>query len=108
MLLRATDPKTGASRLLVRGDARAAYHDNILQRTRKQLEPTGLQLRPCGGGRIEHHPERRSVSVYGFSSAFGQAPHHVTAELLRRALPLYDHGCGPGEGGAVAVSYTGY
>jgi hypothetical protein len=36
--------------------------------------------------------------VYGFSSAFGQAPHDVTAQLLRRWLPLHQ----------VAVSYEGY
>ncbi len=51
-----------------------------------------------GGGRIEHNAEAASVYVYGYSSAFGPAPHEVSAALLRRWLPLH----------AVTLSYEGY
>ena len=47
---------------------------------------------------MEHHPEQRVLSVYGYSSAFGQAPHDVTAALARKWLPLHD----------ITVSYEGY
>jgi hypothetical protein len=52
----------------------------------------------AGGGRIEHYSQQRALSVFGFSAAFGQAPHEVTAALLRRWLPLHD----------IVVSYSGY
>ena len=47
---------------------------------------------------MEHYPEQRVLSVFGFSSAFGQAPHDVSAALLRRWLPHHD----------ISVSYDGY
>lgn len=150
------------SKLLVRGDARAAYHNNVLQATAAEVRAAapdaGLRLetvgeqrrgaaadacppvcsadapwpparRPCsilaaadrlpdvrmctlqsspittplpyrsaGGGRIEHYPSQRIIAVYGYSAAFGQAPHHVTAALLRRWLPFHD----------ITASYDGY
>jgi hypothetical protein len=61
------------------------------------LPPPPLPPSP-GGGRIEHYSQQRALSVFGFSSAFGQAPHHVTAALLRRWLPLHD----------ITASYEGY
>lgn len=47
---------------------------------------------------MEHDPSQHVLSVYGFSSAFGQAPHDVTAALLRRWLPRHD----------ISVGYDGY
>lgn len=61
------------------------------------LPPPPLPPSP-GGGRIEHYSQQRALSVFGFSSAFGQAPHHVTAALLRGWLPLHD----------ITASYEGY
>lgn len=63
------------------------------------MPPAPSPSRHCpGGGRIEHYPEQRVLSVFGFSSAFGQAPHDVTAALLRRWLPFTE----------VTCSYDGY
>lgn len=123
------------SKLIVRGDARAAYHDHILGAARAEAavlckrwaagagagaSPAGgspanaaaaapqaalakgagpgLLVEPLGGGRMEHHPDQSVLNVYGYSSAFGQAPHEVTAALLRRWLPFHD----------IHVSYDGY
>ncbi len=47
---------------------------------------------------MEHYASQGVVSIYGFSSAFGQAPHDVTAALLRRWLPRHD----------ISVAYNGY
>ncbi|GAB4813365.1 hypothetical protein N2152v2_000411 [Parachlorella kessleri] len=98
-------PHLPQSKLIVRGDSRAPYHDHILRATLKELAtlaPPGsaqqLKVETVGGGRIEHYPEQRLLSVYGYSSAFGQAPHEVTAALLRRWFPLHD----------ITVSYDGY
>lgn len=57
-----------------------------------------LQVQVLGGGRMEHHADQSVLSIYGYSSAFGQAPHEVTAAIARQWLPLH----------AITVSYEGY
>lgn len=146
--LAAASPAGLHSKLLVRGDSRAAYHNHILQHCSAEVRAlapdAGLRLETLGallgraqrgmassgagwcvsvwlmpaalantcssyhaphyhppatgGGRIEHYSEQRVFSVFGFSSAFGQAPHDVSAALLRRWLPRHD----------ISVSYNGY
>lgn len=44
------------------------------------------QVEPLGGGRIEM--TGRTALIYGYSQAFGQAPHDVSAALVRRCYPL--------------------
>lgn len=56
------------------------------------------QVDVLGGGRIEHKSAAATVHVFGYSSAFGPAPHEVAAALLRRWLPLH----------TVTTSYEGY
>lgn len=41
------------------------------------------------------------VSIYGYSAAFGAAPHEVAAALVRKWYPLY-----PAD--SITVSYEGY
>ena len=72
------------------------------------LSPSALRPETCnaesvqvdvlGGGRISHDPAAPAVHVFGYSSAFGPAPHEVAAGLLRRWLPLH----------TVTTSYEGY
>lgn len=57
-----------------------------------------VQVSVLGGGRISHDPAAAAIHVYGYSSAFGPAPHEVAAALLRRWLPLH----------TVTTSYEGY
>ena len=57
-----------------------------------------VQVSVLGGGRISHDTAAATVHVFGYSSAFGPAPHEVAAGLLRRWLPLH----------AVTTSYEGY
>lgn len=59
----------------------------------------GLEVRELGGGRITHEAAARKARVYGYSAAFGAAPHELSQAILRRHLPLYDD---------VTVSYEGY
>ena len=73
-------------------------HPPRLPTTGVLLNVLRLRLSAAGGGRMEHYPEQRVLSVFGFSSAFGQAPHDVSAALLRRWLPHHD----------ISVSYDGY
>lgn len=86
----------------MRGDGRAAYHNHIVQATAAEVRAAapaaGLRLETLGGGRIEHYPQQRVASVFGFSSAFGQAPHDVAAALLRRWLPFH----------YITANYNGY
>ena len=57
-----------------------------------------VQVQVLGGGRMEHHPEQCVLSIFGYSSAFGQAPHNVSAAIARQWLPLH----------TITVSYEGY
>lgn len=57
-----------------------------------------VQLKVLGGGRMEHHPDQKVLSIFGYSTGFGQAPHEVTAAIAKRWLPLHD----------VTISYEGY
>ena len=75
---------------LVRGSIHASYHNDVYEHTAKEIRPLGLQLEVLGGGRIEHLAESKLIHVYGFSYAFGQAKHELTAAILQRWFPLYD------------------
>ena len=98
----AAAPAAPRSKLLVWGHPAAEYHNHIYQRAKAAAARLGgLEVDVLGGGRIEHYPDQRVISVYGYSAAFGPAPHEVSAALLRRWFPLYG-------ADAVAVSYDGY
>jgi phosphohistidine phosphatase len=108
VLLRLSSPDAGGaapprSKLLVWGHPAADYHNALVQRAKAVAARAGggLRVDVLGGGRIEHYPEEKVISVYGYSAAFGPAPHEVSAALLRRWHPHY----GPD---AVTVSYDGY
>ncbi|GLI61824.1 hypothetical protein VaNZ11_004336, partial [Volvox africanus] len=91
----------GRSKLLVWGDTRASYHNDVLQKAKAMARPLCLQVTPLGGGRIQHDPKSRVLRVYGYSAAFGPAPHEVAATILHRWFPLYDKQ-------SITVSYDGY
>ncbi|KAG2497161.1 hypothetical protein HYH03_004751 [Edaphochlamys debaryana] len=104
VLMRLWDPApevSGRSKLLVWGDVRAPYHNDVLQKAKAMARRLGLKVSPLGGGRIHHDAAARSISVYGYSAAFGPAPHEVAAALIHRWYPLYDKE-------KVSVSYEGY
>jgi phosphohistidine phosphatase len=75
---------------VVRGSVHASYHNDVYERTEREVRPLGLKLEILGGGRIEHLPHSQLIHVYGFSYAFGQAKHELTALILQRWFPLYD------------------
>ena len=57
-----------------------------------------MQLHVLGGGRMEHYPDKQVLSIYGFSTAYDQAPHEVTAAIAKQWLPFHD----------ITISYQGY
>jgi NAD+ diphosphatase len=97
VLIRVHD-NNGSQKLIVRGNSALAYHADILKQARDKIGPSRLQADPLGGGRIEHHPEQKAIHIYGFSQAYGQANHAVTAALLRQWLPFHE----------ISVSWDGY
>ncbi|KXZ47337.1 hypothetical protein GPECTOR_36g61 [Gonium pectorale] len=109
VLMRLWDPSAenggGRSKLLVWGDTRAPYHNDVLQKAKAMARPLGLQVTPLGGGRMRHEPEAGPggvrLEVYGYSAAFGPAPHELVAALVHRWYPLYDRQ-------SITVSYEGY
>ena len=95
----AESPEGGwESKLIVRGDPRAPYHNNIFVATKSEIGSTSVDMDVLGGGRIEIDVPTKRVSIYGFSAAFGQAPHEVTAAILKASLPFHTFN----------VSYDGY
>ncbi|KAI8100393.1 hypothetical protein M9435_006877 [Picochlorum sp. BPE23] len=87
------------SKLIVRGDPRAAYHNHILTVAKNEMSQLqSSELEVLGGGRIKVCPSTRTVSIFGFSSAFSQAPHEITGCILRASLPFHH----------IHVSYDGY
>lgn len=50
ILARVVDTGAGVSKLVVRGDVRAGYHDQLLQHLRKEAHVHGLNVGRCGGG----------------------------------------------------------
>lgn len=90
------------SKLILRGDPRAAYHNHVYTAAKTELalldQSYSLQLDVLGGGRMEVDATEKSISVYGFSAAFGQAPHEITGAILRANLPFH----------SVNISYEGY
>ena len=56
---------------------------------------------PLGGGRIRHNDGAKAIAIYGFSSAYGQAPHDLSAAIVRQWYPMYD-------ADKITVSYEGY
>lgn len=66
-----------------------------------QAVQRGLKIEALGGGRIEHYRDQGVVNIFGYSSAFGPAPHEVSAALVRKWHPFYDPEC-------ITVSYSGY
>ncbi|XP_057859998.1 uncharacterized protein LOC131068759 isoform X1 [Cryptomeria japonica] len=97
VLIRIHDDK-GHNKLIVRGNSALAYHADILKEVRDKIGSLGFHADPLGGGRIEHHPEQKVIHVYGFSQAYGQANHEVTASLLHQWYPFHQ----------VSVLWDGY
>lgn len=87
--------KPAESKLVVRGYRRADYHDNIFQAVSRSLGDA-YKVEVLGGGRIEN--DIQSIRVFGYSSAFGAAPHELAAALIQRSYPM----------SAITPSYTGY
>jgi phosphohistidine phosphatase len=101
IIMRLSSPDMSRSKLIVRGGRQSAYHSDVLQRTKGEVQGSGLNLEPLGGGRIEHFAGEGKVHVFGYSVAFGAAVHEVTAAILRSQFPLYR----PQD---VTASYEGY
>ena len=57
-----------------------------------------LQVKCVGGGRIAFHTDERRIEIYGYSSEYDQAPHSISAALVRTRYPFL----------SVTVSYSGY
>lgn len=90
------------SKLILRGDPRAAYHNHIFTATKSEIasidQSKSVHLDVLGGGRIHLDACGKSISVYGFSAAFGQAPHEISGAILRARLPFH----------SISVSFEGY
>ncbi|DBA89995.1 TPA: hypothetical protein ACH3X2_004368 [Trebouxia sp. C0005] len=102
VLLVVTDTQEGRSKLIVRGDRQSGYHMDVYEKTVRELSPYKLHVaEPLGGGRIRHDDGSKAINIYGYSSAYGQAPHDLSAAIVRQWYPMY----APDK---ITVSYEGY
>lgn len=69
------------SMLIVRGYNGCPYHQDVLDEAESRA-PT-WKMKPLGGGRIEHRPGPATISIYGYSQAFGQPDHSKTQALCQ-------------------------
>jgi phosphohistidine phosphatase len=81
--------KDNTSKLLVRGHAWGEYHDDIYQKTLESAMAAGLDTECLGGGRINHDPDKKEISVYGYSVGYGRADHCETVRLIKKKYPSY-------------------
>ncbi|CAI5506273.1 unnamed protein product, partial [Closterium sp. Naga37s-1] len=67
VLIRLKSPHQDRSKLIVRGDKRAPFHNDVLQHTARFMAPLGLKVEAVGGGRINHDAAKKQITIYGFS-----------------------------------------
>ncbi|XP_061928269.1 sex-regulated protein janus-A-like isoform X1 [Apis cerana] len=90
ILINVFDEANNVSKSIVRGYARAQWHNDIFDETGEQVKPiSGLQLKCLGGGRIEHDPDKKTIKVFGYSQGFGKADHEVSVNILKKYYPDY-------------------
>ncbi|XP_031565026.1 14 kDa phosphohistidine phosphatase-like [Actinia tenebrosa] len=77
------------SKFVVRGNAKADYHADILEEVQPGIDGLGLSAVCVGGGRIEHNSAEKRILVYGYSMGFGRANHSITVEKLKKDYPNY-------------------
>lgn len=88
VLILCTDD-AGRTKYIVRGTLGASYHDDVFQAAMEEAGALGLHTKVQGGGRIAHDASAMTISVYGYSVAFGAADHAVAVDILKRAYPAY-------------------
>lgn len=64
----------------------------------KRVDAGAKQVKVLGGGRITVDVDAQSIAIFGYSSAFGAAPHEISKALVQRWRPFAE----------VTSSYEGY
>eukprot|EP00794_Sanderia_malayensis_P015768 gene15768-17359_t len=88
VLIKVTDGSN--SKFIARGYDWAEFHADIFEQVAPGLEALGLKPKCCGGGRIQHDAQKKKITVYGYSMAYGPADHKITVELLKEIYPNYN------------------
>lgn len=81
--------------IYIRGTKKFKYHKGIYHNFIKDLEKTGIhkpKTKCLGGGRIKFDSNEKSISVYGYSNAYGRydGQHEKTVEILKKFYPDYN------------------
>ena len=86
------DKKTGQEKTVVRGWSDCGYHADVLNKF-QTLELKDYQnsvMTDCpGGGRIEHLPEEKKITIYGYSQGFGKADHSLSQSIIEKDYKNY-------------------
>ncbi|XP_005096269.1 14 kDa phosphohistidine phosphatase [Aplysia californica] len=77
------------TKLIVRGTKQAEFHADIYDHLDAFLEEVGVTCECVGGGKMEHDPVGKTISVFGYSQGYGKADHSITVRLLKEKYPDY-------------------
>ena len=81
-------------KLIIRGDASCSYHKDIYRKflfdimnSKDKDLKENYEYECIGGGRIDFRPD--CISIYGYSTGYGQADHSKTKEIVQKFFPNY-------------------
>lgn len=72
---------------IVRGFSRHEYHADIFDEICPKIEKNNLDCECVGGGRILFENSKKNIQVFGYSQAYGQAEHSITAAMVGKKFP---------------------
>eukprot|EP00798_Chlamydomonas_sp_ICE-L_P018942 gene18942-25510_t len=90
VLLRLSDPSSGRSKLLVWGDARASYHNDVFRGECRRAEEGRAD--PWAIDQVDQ-VEQVQIAQGVFNAAYGPAPHEISTALVKQWYPLYKVTC---------------
>ena len=82
-------------KLLIRGNSYSSYHKDIFRKFMIDIMNSddnalkeNFEFECVGGGRIDFGPSK--IFIYGYSTAYGQADHAKTKEIVQKFYPTYE------------------
>lgn len=81
-------------KLVVRADADAEFHLDILKPLKEDMTRIGLDVKcsgdDLGGGRIYVDSENKIITFWGKSNALGKASHNLAGKIIKKSFPDFE------------------
>lgn len=78
-------------KVIIRGTENFSYHKQIFRHFLNGILEgpktisENYDFEPIGGGRIQRTPNE--ITVYGYSTAYGQCDHKLTCDIIKKHIP---------------------